>query len=987
MMDFSEEWKSMWSVSSVFGAPLLYSGAVARPLGPLFFRPNLGTNLLRSSPSLCQQMLPPDPYNLRYSIQAFYRSSKLNFVPSHILNFISFDAISSRHCSDDNAFHNTLQILRRSTGDLILFFPTGDNADRIGYVLFSSSNHKILISKDGDIFKQRHGLHHHILKFFVIGANAIAPDSSSLPLSSSSNSLTEGFLLACTLYSVHWFAVETTVSHSGDLDMPVLVHLASAEFGIRVQHACWSPHMQGESAVLLDNGELRLFDLDSCSGAMKLPMKLRGSRFIVWPNDASGGGGGLVSEKGGWLSCEFGWHPRILMVSCSTAVFLVDLRFERGKVTVLAKIEMCDSFRVHSLQTDRFIAFCKAGFNDFFFSVATEHHLLLFDVRQPLTPILQWDHGLDNPCYIHMLKLSELRPSAKDGEFKWASDSGFAVLLGSFWNCQFSIFCFGPSLQVSNKSIVSGSSKLCNSLYAWELPSSLSLLGCKCHCGNCLLREDFSKVTLPVGIDWHWVKEMVLGFCIVSEDLSVQNSEGNVENASATNGLGGFTLIRLSSSGKLETQRYQASWDFIGAKCNEEDTSCFKDSLLNSCDQEDTVYSPYVLAKFDYLFGCLSGNLANVLAAKLQNSCQNRSKTKYDAINTVYCTQDSRELICNTLKAAGIGQIGSPLKILNVLNGINFPTSIYEIASERIWAGLSLDLLQLAFFRYADIIKGQGKYHVEFLDIPALPNMQLPPFFLRKPTQRGEKWLGKGLRGAGLVGPVLPIQVLLTLQQLERDESSSGSKKEVDGIFGEAEVTHQCNEVTKVVNNLLHNEADSVSLSDDNDKWVASQEMQDKNPFLLYETQAFLNTTLCREKNTDAGYSVKVVTEQMDQESTPQQKNTDAGYSVTVETDHMDQGSTPTQATSEFVFEGKKFTTFISRKQEVATSDAGMEQVGLEMFDDLSPVQLKFDSPAMNFEPEELKIYRCLKRQFSKWQDSFKPFEDFCTSSKLPKGY
>lgn len=829
-----------------------------------------------------------------------------------------------------------------------------------------------MINKDGDIFKQQHGLHHRILKLFVIGA--IVPDSSSLPLSSSGNSPTEGFVLACTLYSVHWFSIEIKVSCGVTIkkkrkkvpcgvvsNTPVLVHLASAEFGICVRHACWSPHMQGESAILLDNGELRLFDLDSSSEAVKLPVKLRGRRFMVLPNELSGDGG-FVSEKGGWLSCEFGWHPRILIVSCSTAVFLVDLRIEKGKVTVLAKIEMCDSFRVHSLQNDCFIAFCKAGFNDFFFSVATEYHLLLFDVRQPLTPILQWDHGLDSPRYIQMLRLSELRPSTKDGEFKWASDSGFAILLGSFWNCQFSIFCYGPSLQVSDKSIVSNISKFCNSLYSWELPSGISLLGCECHCSNCLLREDFSKAILPVGIDWNRAKEKVLGFCIVSEDLSTQNPEHNVDNAPETNDLGGFTLIRLTSSGKLETQRYQASWNFAGAKCNGEATSCFKDTLLNSGDQEDTVYSPHVITKFDYLFGCLSGNLANIFAAKLQNSCQNRAKTKYDSVKTVYCTQASRELICNMLKAAGMDQIGSPPTILNVLNGISLPTSIYEIASEIIWAGLSLDLLQLAFFRYVDIIKGQRKMCLEFLDIPALPNVQFPPFFLRKPSQRGEKWWSKWSRGAGLVGPALPIQVLVTLQQLERNESSSEAKEEADGNLCEAEMAYRCNEVTKVVDNLVHNEADSVSLSDDNDKWVASQEMQDKNPFLMYESQAFLNTTsLCRERNTDAGYSAEVQTGHVDQELTP-------------------------QAMPEFVYEGKKFTTFISRKQKVATSDAGIEQVGLEMFDDLSPVQLKFDSPAMNFEPEELKVYRCLKRQFSKWQESFKPFEDFCSSSKLPKG-
>ena len=77
-------------------------------------------------------------------------------------------------------------------------------------------------------------------------------------------------------------------------------------------HACWSPHIPEESVVLLESGALFLFDLESCFrtsrtsnsnahfGGTKLP--------VSWDADFDSG-------NCKWLSCEFSWHPRILIVA------------------------------------------------------------------------------------------------------------------------------------------------------------------------------------------------------------------------------------------------------------------------------------------------------------------------------------------------------------------------------------------------------------------------------------------------------------------------------------------------------------------------------------------------------------------------------------------------------------------------------------------------------------------------------------------------
>ncbi|CAK8577024.1 unnamed protein product [Lathyrus sativus] len=201
---------------------------------------------------------------------------------------------------------------------------------------------------------------------------------------------------------------------------------------------------------------------------------------------------------------------------------------------------------------DRFLALSRAGPNDFYFTVASSSLLVLCDVRKPLMPILQWKHNIDEPCYMNVLSLSMLRSHSKVDNFKLASEMGFCIILGSFWNSEFNIFCYGPTFPFRKGSITSKFSKISTTFCAWEPPSKINSSSRECLCGICLFMEELSKDALLKWIDWQLKKEMVLGFDIVSNDLASLLHEPDEH--------GGFTLVRIMSSGRFELQRYHASW-------------------------------------------------------------------------------------------------------------------------------------------------------------------------------------------------------------------------------------------------------------------------------------------------------------------------------------------------------------------------------------------------------------------------------------------
>lgn len=751
------------------------------------------------------------------------------------------------------------------------------------------------------------------------------PGFSGLRGGNGCTSFTIGYLFAHTMYSVHWFTVKV-----GDFGLKsgnknrVRVSLASVGSKLfktcSVVHACWSPHIPEESVVLLENGALYLFDLECQLKTRNSNVHFKGTRLkVVWDDDNDNSyndDGGLSgsSRNYKWLSCEFSWHPRVLIVARTNAVFLVDLRSGECSVSCLMKIETLHMYA--DVEKQQFLVLSRTCSDDFHFVLASDTLLLLCDVRKPLMPVLQWAHGVDRPSYLDVFRLSELR--SRGDAYKWASDSGFCIMMGSFWNCQFNTFCYGPSLPAPIGLVASKIAELQKSFYAWELPSDL-LLGHECHCGDCLVREEFLKDTLPDWTDWQQKKEIVLGFGIVNRYMSDLLSEPDE--------LGGFTVIRLMSSGKLELQRYCASWDPVEKR--EESHSellHFKDYLLYSLvDEEYKFPRRFAYLELDYLSGYLTSSLDEVVDAKMKISCQGKE----------VFSQDSHEILCKKLQACGFGKFRSSPAVTNALNDISLPASIHEVVLRRLWSDLPTELLQLAFSNYPEITEVLVDKKMVALEFPDVPDLsQLPPFILRKPSCRSSKWSQKVKPGDDLVGPVLPLPVLLSLHEYRN--GCPNSEEQSGGFSVEAEINRTCDEVIRVVSEVTvsSSEADIVdepatSLANDGDEtWRVSQKSKH---FLAYQPEAAKGSSM----------------------------------------DH-------TRGKSDY--KDNRFDTLIGKLSEKKHAfNDNTDDIGLELFDDVCPVELRFDACAMQFDEKELKAYSKLKGGFLKWQKSFDVYETFCS--------
>ncbi|KAJ0013803.1 hypothetical protein Pint_21755 [Pistacia integerrima] len=894
-MDFTDEWKSQFPVGKVCTPPLLLSGpSLSSTLGPLFFNPNpKSLTLLFSSPALFPPLLSPLP---QLSLPSFLSSS-----PQHHKDTVSALA------------YNRLQLLHSPLNDsVIVFFSTGHNHDQVGFlvVLAKESGFDVLRKENDGVFVVKNRFNHRICKILVNPVGDVSDFKGNALVS-------VGYLLAFTMYSVHWFSVKV----SRVSEKPVVSYLGFKLFkSCAVVGACWSPHLPEESVILLQSGVLFLFDLDDCVRNSKTNTYLKGKRLrLSWNEDSD------CLRNCKWIGCEFSWHPRILIVARSDSVFLVDLRSDDCNISLLAKIDMLSLYA--PVEKEQFHAFCIVGCDGFNFVLASDSLLVLSDVRKPLMPVLQWAHGLDKPSYIDSLRLSELRSKSGDDMYEWANKSGFGIILGSFWSCEFRLFCYGPPLPGHSGIFASKISTFSKSLYAWELPTDLLLSGRGCWCGTCLLRKEFWKDDLPKWTDWQQKEDMVLGFGILNKDFSTLIHEPDES--------GGFTLIRLMSSGKLEAQRYFASWDVVKRLelAHRDLLLHLEDNLLCSRDDDNYKFPKrYKYLKLDYLYGHLNGNLIEVLDSKLKNDFNDLQEK--DSFNI-----DFHEILCEKLKVCGLSRFRTSPAISVVFSDISLPASVREVALRRAWAGLPMELLQLAFSNYTEVLEvlmDKKKVSLEFLVVPDLP--QLPPFFLRKPSCRSNKWSQKVQRDDALVGPVLPLPVLVTLHEFRN--SSRYSEEEASNFSSEAELNLRCEEVMQVAREMAVSDSaidfrdeHAVSLADDRDEaWVDSRKPK---PFIYYHP-----TVLdCSDKD---------------------------------------------QKLRNFVYKDEKFFNLISKvaKSESFLKDK-VDSAAVDLGDDLCPIVLKYDTSNISNTPPESKAYNIIKKQFSKWQEAFSPYQDFCTQFKL----
>ena len=621
----------------------------------------------------------------------------------------------------------------------------GENLDEIGYLGFSSIGAESKVrSEKGEVFRQGEGFSHPGHRIIGISAVPIKDDDGwNSGEDDQVDFLTVGHILGTTLYSVNCFKVGFILNEGKHVKRPVLVPIGRRTFSLPVVDACWNLNFPEEFVVLLENGDLH------------------------WMKPELGCGvkiGALVGENGRWLRCEFGVKPWQVFVVSSMAVTLLDLRSKNAsKRSTLARIEdPCAYTEVNSFAKDRFIAFTLARDHDYLFCVTTEHHLFLYDLRQPLVPILRWSHGLDCPRYLAVYPLRDLRPSEK---FKWSSNSGFAVVSGSFSRSQFSIFCCGPKEceQEMNGKIMIAS--LLPTMYAWELPSDLCMLGQKFSSADDLVREEFLKDS----------EELVLGFAILPSDSLTVPSEYPDP--------GGFSLLLLSSSGRLELQMHSAYWK---TSKHVQDSSRSRDSHLTSDNHNDALQARHDFINLKFLSSYLSGDLCNTVDVEIKKQ------------GTLDPTESEISV-----------ELPQAHSLFDHIKDVGVPSSIHEIASRIVLFSLDQNILRLAFSQFSDLFPDQRKSSFDFPEIRDWLSL-----FLHKPASknvRGQMKLDPSKDR--IVGPVLPLPLLLSLQRIQEEEKKDEDLMEtqyrriIESVF--PEISLASSEMTEEENPFLIHEPGS----------------------------------------------------------------------------------------------------------------------------------------------------------------------------------
>ncbi|KAL3634102.1 hypothetical protein CASFOL_021156 [Castilleja foliolosa] len=928
-MEFVPEWKSRWPISSTFSAPLLIPNKEQdTPFGPLIFTHTAGSSAaIFQSPDLAPRLPPLYPH---LSCSRFLREfCPLSGSASSIPSFVGAQLPDYSSCFDG---FNSLQVLQIPNKKLIIaFFTTGDNSDYVGFSSIYVRDGVLSVNSQlGDFFqlvKEGNLNHQRITLLLANPVDDLCFDENG----DGQKIVTVGFLMVCTCYSVCWYRVGiTSVDRLSDNSV-CLDYLGCANVNIlrenAVVSACWSPHLREECVVLLENGDLLLFDVSSFGGKVRSIFSAKRNNRVVNTSMrfSLADKCGLQKEESGtkgrdWFKCEFSWHPRLLIASHRTEVFLVDLR-SPGECNVcsLLKLEMLSMDK-----NDGFFAFSRVPSDGFFFTVATKTLLLLCDVRKPFMPVLQWAHGLQNPRYMAVFRLSELRANAEDTKYKLASESGYCIMLGSFWDDEFNIFCYGPDGN-GNEPVSSQSSKLCKLCYAWGLPSKLSLSDSTCKCGSCVVREEFTEMSLPSWIDWRQKKQLVLGFGILNADIYAQ--------LSSLNRFGGFMLIRLTSLGKLEVQHYHATWEpekFPGAGHKRKNSYLEDDNLLyDRDDSEYDVVRKFQHFKLDFLSAFLKGKLEKYIV-KRREKMEDSSKGNVCKRRMVKSELNFHEEICPKLKTFMVPEA----RLSTVLKDICLPTTIHEIALSSMFSDLPTNLMKLAFSTYSDFDSVPENHNepLEFLGIPDQP--QVPSFPFRKPSDHSSKWSSKVQPCNALVGPIISPLFLTSLHNLwmeERKDKRELYLKESEEFTIHARFKRQCDKVVEVVQDQISGsdgktqDDDFVSLADDAEPMNnATQKLK----LSCHRPSAFLESP----SDVDSGKP----------------------------------GS-----------EDFMFSTHVFRKSQELASDIRPGMVGKELFGVGCPIELKFDDCTTDCGPKELELFQNLKKRDLDFQRRFKPYQDY----------
>ncbi|KAL1566270.1 hypothetical protein AAHA92_01900 [Salvia divinorum] len=916
-MDFMAEWKSIWPIASIFAPLLLPNNDPTAPFGPLTFTPSptFSTTILQS-PSLSPCLPPPYP---QFSLHRFLKHQC--GIPTSDISVPSFFGPQEPDSFLDYHAFNSLQLLQIPHKSLVIaFFPAGENSDRVGFSL--------LLLKEGILEVQSQGGN----LFHLVGQGNVNRQRITCLLVNPVDDFccndevsVVGLLMLCTKYSVCWYRVRIANMDKHNENYVFVDYLGSANakilMGKSVESACWSPHMSEECLVLLESGDLLLFDVNHSSARKPNPMSSVNKKLQV----SLSGKLGLKEESfsGGqqWFGCDFSWHPRIFIVCHHNEILLVDARSSgECHVSCLLKLQM-----LKMRTNDGFFSLSRAGSDSFFYIVATRSMLLLCDVRKPLIPVLRWTHTVKNPRYMTVFRLSELRANAQDAQYKLASESGYCVILGSFWDSDFSLFCYGPDVN-GNGSVNSAISKFCNLHYSWGFPSELLLSRFDCACGSCFVREELWKSSLPVWTDWRDKKGLILGFGILKPQFSVQPS--------SFGSFGGFTLIRLTSSGKLEAQNYLAAWrsDKVLEAGHKRKRIHLEDiQLYDHNYAEYKGVKRFYHLKLEFLDAYLEDKLANFISARREKMKESDRTSQKDYVGKSKIVFHQEK--CHRLNGFGLTRIKSSFTTSTVLNAITWPTSIHEVALGSACGALPSNLLQLAFTTYSDFDKyAMNKNEpLEFLEIPNHP--EAPPFTFRNPSHRSNHWSTKVQPSDSLVGPVVPAHFLKTLNKLCEDDLNEESQvygEEPEAFSSHSQFKILCDEVLEVAQEHISSsdvrpQYDSVSLADDTEDMsnhIQKLKLSCHNPSSFVQSPSRMDI------------------------SKPECEN-------------------------------NIFSTHFFRRSKDLACDLSKEMVGKEIFDVGCPIELDFDDDTDVYGPTELEMFRTLKKQDLEFQRSFKPYQDY----------
>ncbi|KMZ63429.1 hypothetical protein ZOSMA_40G00600 [Zostera marina] len=911
-MNFSNDWRNVWPITGVIAAPSLITGSessssdVSTNLGPLLFSPATPPINLLSSASLYVPITLPDfPTITRGNLSAFFTGGISDAFFPQALQYKLLSSILSESDYNDPFLSNHISVLKcRDVDSYVFFFPTGKNSDKIGFfgITMIDGQPNLIGNVDGDVFEQRDGYKHEFQKIKKISVRGLDPFDPE-----PEDSIVEGYLLACTMFTVIWFRVEIRFIDTKRLKKkPVLIPLSKQGFKSSVVCACWNPNFVEECVVLLESGELIWINIDN----------KKGKTIPLLHNATATSTGGCK-----WLAADFGVHPWSVLVAESESILMVDLRNANCKKppTVVAKVKDPGA---------PFIVFSIAEFDRYYFSVATNCQLFLFDTREILYPLLVWDHDIRDPSSISMFRLSDLRSVSE--EFWRATESGYAIMVGSIWNSKFKLFFYGPDLRVKSRS------EFCRSFYAWEIPSTISLSGYGHGSSDSAMDEleETYNTLLPSEALHHLKKELVIGFYILPRNPSDTSSD--------------FNLVRLISSGKLEFQPYRASTFHCSSKIltipkppsSGKEFRVYEDEFWN---QDEVVNGNLRFMRFRFLIAYMNNTLLRVVRKAAIDP--RRLKVSIHEVKGVECNRDLWELIKSIIPSLARTDDSTTRPVVplsDIIDDVSFPTSLYELASSQILTSLSPTILYLAFSIYTELFgEVQPSYSFEFLEVIGLMgNRHLPPLMMGKPSSRGEKWSEKTPRGNFLVGPVIPVPILLVLDNLYRDDTigfqlpDSPSDAYFDEDHDDRTISKVCSRIREELT-LLKEEKDCVNLACD----VGFSELESKKKksgFLFYEPKVSASS------------------------------------------------SSPSLTTTARSFESEIHETFVCGKyQRGGCDDESTDPAAdgccsdMSMFDDLMPIRLEWNSTDVPFSEYEQKIYKKMKGQFLKWQGHFKPYQEF----------